>query len=125
MNEKKNLIKDVAGCPIRSVLAVLAAKWPMLVVNALSDGRPMFFGELGRAIPDVSPRMLSQALKMLMNEELVTRTVIPEIPPRTQYQLTAYGETLLEAMNPLINWALAHLKKSRPCAQSSEDLLIK
>lgn len=113
MKECQNLIKDTAGCPIRSVLAVIAAKWPMLIVDALSDGKPKFFGELGRAIPDVSPKMLSQALKMLVEEQLVTRTVIPEIPPRTQYQLTDYGRTLLDALTPLIGWALAHLEKKK------------
>lgn len=111
MNKNRNLTEDAAGCPIRGVLAVIAAKWPMLIVDALSDGKPKFFGELGRAIPDVSPKMLSQALKMLVEEELVSRSVIPEIPPRTQYQLTPYGHTLLDAMNPLIEWALTHLKK--------------
>ncbi len=111
MREPKKLVEDVVGCPIRSVLAVIAAKWPMLVVYTLSDRQPKFFGELSRLIPDVSPKMLSQALKMLVDEELVTRTVIPEIPPRTQYQLTDYGATFLDAMNPLINWALAHLSK--------------
>ncbi len=109
----RNLTEDVDGCPIRSVLSVIAAKWPMLVVYTLSDGKPKFFGELGRAIPDVSPKMLSQALKMLAEEELVTRTVIPEIPPRTQYQLTAYGKTFLDAMGPLISWALVHLEKKK------------
>lgn len=111
MAKRKPPVEDVAGCPIRSVLAVIAAKWPMLIINVLSNGSPMFFGELGRAIPDVSPKMLSQALKMLVDEELVIRTVIPEIPPRTQYRLTAYGRTLLEAINPFIEWAEAHLRK--------------
>ncbi len=114
MKDIKGYVEDVAGCPIRSVLTVIAAKWPMLVIYTLSDGQPKFFGELSRAIPDVSPKMLSQALKMLADEELVSRTVIPEIPPRTQYQLTAYGSTLLEAMNPLITWALSHLDKKKP-----------
>ncbi len=105
--------EDVAGCPIRHVLSVIAAKWSMLVVYTLSDGQPKFFGELRRSIPDISPKMLSQALKTLTEEGLVCRTVIPEIPPRTQYQLTEYGITLLEAMNPLINWALLHLEKKK------------
>lgn len=113
MKDSEKHFEDVAGCPIRSVLTVIAAKWPMLVVYTLSDGQPKFFGELSRAIPDVSPKMLSQALKMLTDEELVTRTVIPEIPPRTQYQLTLYGQTLLDAMNPLISWALAHLERKK------------
>lgn len=55
MKRNNNLYEDVAGCPIRSVLAVIAAKWPMLIVDALSDGKPKFFGELGREIPDISP----------------------------------------------------------------------
>ncbi len=110
MSSDKVNVEGVAGCPIRSVLAVIAAKWPMLVVYSLSDGQPKYFGELGRAIPDVSPKMLSQALKMLAEEQLVSRTVVPEIPPRTRYQLTPYGQTLLEAMRPLIAWALNHLQ---------------
>ncbi len=113
MKDCGNIVEDVTGCPIRSVLAVIAAKWPMLIVDALSDGRPKFFGELNRAIPDVSPKMLSQALKMLVGEGLATRTVLPEVPPRTQYQLTPYGQTLLQAMNPLIDWAMAHLEKKK------------
>ncbi len=113
MKKIDNRNEDVAGCPIRSVLTVIAAKWPMLVIYTLSDGQSKFFGELSRAIPDVSPKMLSQALKMLVEEALVTRTVIPDIPPRTQYRLTAYGETFLEAMNPLIKWASSHLQKKK------------
>lgn len=109
----KKLAEDVTGCPIRSVLAVIASKWPMLVVDALSNGEPIHFGELNRKIPDISPKMLSQSLKMLVDEDLVSRTVIPDVPPRTQYQLTPYGQTLLEAMNPLIDWALAHLERAR------------
>ncbi len=104
---------DVAGCPIRNVLSVIAAKWPMLIIYTLNDGKPKFFGELRRAIPDVSPKMLSQSLKILIEEGLLTRTVIPQIPPRTQYQLTSYGATLLEAMSPLITWALEHMKKKK------------
>lgn len=111
MSKYKDLKEDVAGCPIRNVLSVIAAKWPMLIVNTLSNGKPKFFGELGREIPDVSPKMLSQSLKMLVDEGLVSRTVIPKIPPRTQYQLTEYGNSLLEAMRPIVYWALAHLEK--------------
>ncbi len=113
MTENRNKVEDACGCPIRSVLTVIAAKWPMLVVFTLSDGQPKFFGELSREIPDISPKMLSKALKMLAEEDLVRRTVIPEIPPRTQYQLTEYGKTLLDAMNPLIGWAMAHLEKKK------------
>lgn len=109
----KNLTEDVTGCPIRSVLAVIAGKWPMLVVDALSNGESIHFGELNRKIPDISPKMLSQSLKMLVEEDLVSRTVIPDVPPRTQYRLTPYGQTLLEAMSPLISWALAHLERGK------------
>ena len=111
MNERYENKQDAVGCPIRNVLAVIAAKWPMLIVHALSDGRPQFFGELNRSIPDVSPKMLSQSLKKLVGERLVERTVIPDVPPRTQYQLTPYGHTLLQAMTPLTNWALEHMKR--------------
>lgn len=113
MNRTTRPCGDAAGCPIRSVLAVIAAKWPMLIIDALKDGNPRFFGELTRAIPDISPKMLSQSLKMLVAEGLVSRTVLPEIPPRTRYRLTPYGQTLLNALTPLTAWALAHLRRPK------------
>ncbi len=113
MNQQHYQTEDVAGCPIRSVLSVIAAKWPMLVVFTLSDGQTKFFGELRRAIPDISPKMLSQALKTLVEEEIISRCVVPLNPPRTHYQLTDYGRTLLEAMTPLTQWALRHMAKGK------------
>ena len=102
---------DVADCPIRNVLDSLAAKWPLLVIHSLSSGNAMFFGDLKRSIGDVSPKMLSQALKMLVKEEIVVRTVVPDVPPRTLYQLTDYGVTLFKALAPLMEWAQRHLER--------------
>ena len=113
MKGYKNNVEDATDCPIRGVLAVIASKWPMLIIDALSNVEPMHFGELNRKIPDISPKMLSQSLKILVEEDLVSRTVIPDVPPRTQYRLTPYGQTLLEAMSPLISWALAHLERKK------------
>lgn len=113
MNEKYLKYQDVANCPIRNVLDVIAGKWSMLIISVLNEGEPFYFGELSRAIPDISPKMLSQSLKMLVEEGLVSRTVIPEIPPRTQYQLTEYGGTLITAIHPMIKWALAHMNRKK------------
>ncbi|MCC8114076.1 MAG: helix-turn-helix transcriptional regulator [Bacteroidales bacterium] len=102
-------------CPIRNVLDSLASKWPLLVLHSLSAGKPMYFGELRRSIPDVSPKMLSAALKLLVEEEIITRTVVPVVPPRTLYALTSHGEELLQAIEPLLQWAVNHMRrKSKP-----------
>ncbi len=111
MKELKKYAEDVAGCPIRSVLAVLSAKCPLLAMFTLSSGEPKHFGELGREIPDISPKMLSQTLKTLVGEDLISRRVLPEVPPRTQYCLTPYGKTFLDAANPLLQWGLSHLDR--------------
>ena len=111
MNEKYLKYQEIADCPIRNVLDVIAGKWAMLIISVLNEGKPLCFGELNRAIPDISPKMLSKSLKILVEEGLVSRKVIPDIPPRTQYRLTDYGCTLLTAIQPMIEWAMAHMRR--------------
>lgn len=113
MNDSYLKYQDVANCPIRNVLDVIAGKWPMLIISVLNEGSPLCFGELNRMIPDISPKMLSQSLKMLVAEGIVSRTVIPAIPPRTRYELTGYGSTLLTAIHPMIEWAVAHFDRKK------------
>ncbi len=97
-------------CPIRNILARVSDKWSMLVLHALSQKSPMRFTELRNAIGDATPKMLSASLKTLEEDGIVNRTAYPEIPPRVEYSLTARGIEMLEAMQPLTDWAIRNME---------------
>lgn len=82
----------------------------MLVLHALSQKSPMRFTELRNAIGDATPKMLSASLKTLEEDGIVCRTAYPEIPPRVEYTLTARGTEMLEAMQPLTDWAIRNME---------------
>lgn len=100
--------KDHPGCPaIREVLSLVGDKWSVLLVATLRDG-PLRFSELRRAVDGISQRMLTLTLRGLERDGLVTRTVLPTVPPRVDYELTRMGATLLEPVLALAEWAGKH-----------------
>lgn len=95
---------SVEDCPVRGVLDKLGDKWSMLIVLTLSGGR-LRFNEVRRRIPDISQKMLTQTLRDLQREGLVTRHVHPTVPPSVEYELTALGLSLLVPFGHLVVWA--------------------
>ncbi|MXV07184.1 helix-turn-helix domain-containing protein [Xanthomonas sp. LMG 9002] len=94
-------------CPVRDVLAQIGDKWSTLFVMLLAE-RPHRFGELRRAVPDISQRMLTQTLRDLQREGLVAREVLPTVPPGVEYRLTPLGQSLSVVLAPLVRWAADH-----------------
>lgn len=97
-------------CPIRNVLARIGDKWSLLVIYTLDRASAMRFGELLRALPDISQKMLTVTLRTLEEDGFVSRTVFPEIPPRVEYSLTERARSLLPHVNALIGWAADHME---------------
>lgn len=92
-------------CPaVREVLNRVGDKWSVQIVALLGDGA-MRFSELRRSIEGISQRMLTLTLRGLERDGLIERTVFPEIPPRVEYELTRLGNTLLEPIQGLAEWA--------------------
>jgi DNA-binding HxlR family transcriptional regulator len=91
-------------CPVRDVLDRIGDKWSILMIITLAT-RPRRFSELHRAIRDISKRMLTQTLRDLERDGLITRHVFPTKPPSVEYRLAPLGESLLEPMASLIDWA--------------------
>ena len=91
------------NCPVRDVLAKLGGKWSTLIVMALAE-RPHRFGELRRALADISQRMLSGTLRELQRDGLVSRRVFPTKPPSVEYALTDLGRTLRPILALLCSW---------------------
>jgi DNA-binding HxlR family transcriptional regulator len=92
------------NCPVRDVLAKVGGKWSSLIVGTLAE-RPRRFGELRRALEDISQRMLTQTLRELQRDGLVSRRVFPTQPPSVEYALTDLGQSLLPSLAALIHWA--------------------
>lgn len=99
-----------AQCPTRKVLDLIADKWTTLVIYLLARGRQRY-GDLHRQIGGISQKMLTQTLRKLERDGLVARHVYPEVPPRTEYELTVLGHTLIEPMGALCAWAEDHLSE--------------
>ncbi len=97
----------MAACPTRHVLATIGDKWAGLVVNALADG-PRRHGQLRTRIAGASQKMLTQTLRTLERDGLVTRTVTPSVPVRVDYELTGLGLTLLPVLAALKDWSETH-----------------
>jgi len=94
-----------AACPVtRDVLNRVGDKWSVLVIVVLGGGSRRF-SELKRLIAGISQRMLTHTLRGLERDGIVTRTVLPTVPPRVDYALTPLGRTLLETLSALARWA--------------------
>jgi len=91
-------------CAIRGVLDRIGDKWSYLLIMHLAE-RPHRFGELRRAVDDISQRMLTETLRSLQRDGLIDRTVFPTTPPSVEYKLTELGESLLVPMRGLVAWA--------------------
>lgn len=98
---------DLANCPVRGVLDRLGDKWTTLIVIVLAT-RPHRFSEIRRAVPDISKRMLTQTLRDLERDGMISRQVFPTKPPSVEYRLTELGTSLLDPLISLIMWAEKH-----------------
>lgn len=96
-------------CPVRDVLSRLGDKWSMLVLVTLSANGTMRFGEIRRAIGDVSQRMLTVTLRALEADGMVGCEVFAEVPPRVEYRLTGRGRSLMPHIEGLVGWAEAQM----------------
>ncbi len=95
-------------CPMRQVLDQIGSRWTVLVVNALAEG-PLRYTELSRRVSGISAKMLTQTLRTLERDGLISRTVYAVVSPRVDYEITALGATLEEPIAALQEWAGANM----------------
>ena len=92
---------------IREVLDRIGDKWTVLIISTLGGGL-LRYSELQASIPGISQRMLTQTLKNLERDGLITRTAYAEVPPRVEYELTNLGRSLMNAVMAMAGWAATH-----------------
>ncbi|MEV5964075.1 helix-turn-helix domain-containing protein [Kribbella sp. NPDC051952] len=98
----------LATCPARQLLDRISDKWVTLILTALSDG-PQRYSDLSRRIAGVSQKMLTQTLRLLERDGLVSRSVTPSVPVRVDYELTQLGQTLMPLIAAIKDWAETHM----------------
>lgn len=109
------------GCPSRLIMQRLGDKWTPLVLLAL-EGQPQRFSHIRERIGGVTPKVLTQTLRTLERDGLLTRTIYAEVPPRVEYELTELGLSVLEPMEILRLWSQEHAQKILEARNSYDDL---
>ena len=97
-----------SDCASRQVLDRIGDTWSVLIVASLEDGR-LRYSELAARIDGISPKMLTQTLRGLERDGMISRTVHPVVPPRVDYELTGLGRSLLGLVNDLVVWSEKHI----------------
>lgn len=120
--ENKNLN---ANCPVAATLKLIGGKYKALVLWHLS-GKVLRFNELRRVVPEATAKMLTQQLRELEQDGLITRTVFPVVPPRVDYALTERGASLFPILQAMYDWGSQLMEKQGECPAcsmkpSSED----
>jgi DNA-binding HxlR family transcriptional regulator len=98
-------------CGIDAAMDVVSGKWKSLILWELDNHGTRRFGELRRALPGVSEKMLTQHLREMEQDGLVHREVYREVPPKVEYSLTDEGTSLNEALRPLGDWGEGRAKR--------------
>jgi DNA-binding HxlR family transcriptional regulator len=108
--KKRALIIHDEDCAPRRILELFSSKWTTMVLNALhkSPGGLCRTGELHRSLPGISKKMLTQTVREMERDGLVTRRVYNVVPPRVEYSLTPLGEVFIEPIEMLYDWGRLH-----------------
>jgi len=93
----------VTMCPVETTMNMIGGKWKLLIINLLTSGVKRY-GELKKSIPKISGKVLTEQLNELMEDHLVSKKIYAEIPPHTEYKLTAVGVTLLPIIRTMREW---------------------
>ncbi len=101
---------NAGKCPLTAIMDVIGGKWKGLIWWRLSGGMSRY-GELKRSIEGITPKMLTQQLRELEADGIVSRKVYAEVPPKVEYSLTEYGKTLAPVFEIMCQWGDGHLRR--------------
>src|SRR6516165_9679387 len=98
------------NCPVEAAIDVFGGKWKPLILWWLQQ-RTWRFAQLRRQIPGITEKMLTQQLRELEADGIVERRVYPTVPPKVEYSLTEYGQSLKRALRSICDWGRIHMKR--------------
>ena len=94
-----------AAVGVEEVLKLLEGRWKLIILFQLFGGKVQRYSDLEKLIPGISPKMLAKQLRRLEADGIVTRTLYPQVPPKVEYRLTEWGQSLCPALDALLTWA--------------------
>jgi DNA-binding HxlR family transcriptional regulator len=113
VKDEKKIVFDEKSCPVTATMQVLGGKWKVILINAIYHTSPARFGELKRSVKGVTQSMLTQQLRGLEDDGLISRKIYAEIPPRVEYTLTEFGLTLSPIFQSMANWGIEYSIKKQ------------
>jgi len=122
MSERPEYTDAEAVDGIQETLRILGGRWKLLILFQLFGGKVLRFSELERGIAGISQKMLIQQLRQMEKDNVVVRIVYPEVPPRVEYHLTAWGEGLCPALDGLLMWLEAAPDAKAGGSEPAQDL---
>lgn len=97
------------NCPLRLTMSLIDSKWKSCILDELRSGAPMRPSEIHKCLPEAAPRVLDIQLKEMVEDGLVTKTIYPELPPRSEYRITELGLTLIPIIDSMLAWGKEHM----------------
>jgi DNA-binding HxlR family transcriptional regulator len=99
--------EELPECPVATTVALIGSKWKLLIIRNLLQ-RPWRFNELKKDLDGISQKVLTDSLRSMEEDGLITRTVYPEVPPRVEYALSDLGLTLKPILDSMVTWGNAY-----------------
>ena len=104
MRSKEDILPE---CPVATTVSLIGSKWKLLIMRNLL-ARPWRFNELQKSIDGISQKALTEALRSMEADGIVSRTVYPEVPPRVEYALTELGESMRPIIKSMETWGMTY-----------------
>ena len=103
--------EEMPACPVATTVALIGSKWKLLIMRNLL-ARPWRFNELKKDLEGISQKVLTDSLRSMEADGIITRTVYPEVPPRVEYALSDLGKSMRPIMDAMEIWGTEY-KKSK------------
>lgn len=104
--------EEMPACPVATTVALIGSKWKLLIMRNLM-ARPWRFNELKKDLEGISQKVLTDSLRSMEADGIITRTVYPEVPPRVEYALSELGESMRPIMKAMEVWGLDYQNKQK------------
>ena len=102
--------EEMPACSVATTVALIGSKWKLLIIRNLL-ARPWRFNELKKDLEEISQKVLTDSLRSMEADGIITRTVYPEVPPRVEYALTELGKSLKPILDSMRAWGEAYKAK--------------
>ena len=102
--------EELPACPVATTVQLIGSKWKLLIIRNLRS-RPWRFNELKKDLEGISQKVLTDSLRSMEEDGIITRTVYPEVPPRVEYALSELGESMRPIINAMEVWGKDYKEK--------------